>query len=187
MNIVDRVKNILLQPKQEWPKIAEETTDIKTLYTSYIVILAAIPAVATFIGFTFIGTMGIRFSMGYGLSLMISSYVLSLLGIFVAALVIDALAPSFASQKNLTQALKLCAYSYTAYWVASILMVIPMLAILVLIAGLYGVYLFYLGLPVMMKTPQDKVVPYMIVAIVVLIVVGVVITFLSRLFTPGLF
>ncbi len=55
MNLVDRAKNILLQPKQEWAVIEAETTDTKTLYTSYAMILAAIPAVAGFIGMSIIG------------------------------------------------------------------------------------------------------------------------------------
>lgn len=173
--IQDRVIKILTTPKTEWPVIEAEPTDVAKLYTGYIAILAAIPAVATFIGQTMIGMPIIgRYSMSYAFAGMIVGYCVTLLGVYLAAFIIDKLAPSFQSTPNFIQALKLVAYSSTAGWVAGVLYVIPLLGILVLLASLYGIYLFYLGLPVLMKTPQDKVIVYMIVSAVVVIVVSIV-------------
>ena len=167
MNLVDRVKNILLTPKTEWPVIDAETTDVKSLYLNYIMILAAIPAIASAIGLMFVTFSGRM--IGYA----IVQYVLTLVMVFVVALIIDALAPTFGGRKSQISALKLIAYSATAGWVASIAMVIPVLgAILALIGSLYGIYLLYLGLPVMMKCPQEKVIPYMVVTIVIWILLS---------------
>ena len=58
MNLVERAKNIILKPKQEWQVIAAEPHTVPGLYTQYVMILAAIPAVAAFIGFSLIGTSG---------------------------------------------------------------------------------------------------------------------------------
>ena len=167
MNLVDRVKNILLTPKTEWPVIAGESTDVKTLYTSYIMILAAIPAIAGLVGM-----MILHFSvMAVGTAIV--QYILALIMVFLVALLIDALAPTFGGTKSQINALKLVAYSATAGWVASIALVIPVLgAIIALIGSLYGIYLLYLGLPVMMKCPQEKVIPYLVVTIVIWILLS---------------
>ena len=184
MNIVERVKNILLKPKEEWPVIAGETTSTAELYTSYIIPLAAIPAVASFIGLSIVGLPFIgRLGMGIGLSIMVTQFVLALVGVFVLALVIDALAPTFGGEKNQAQALKLAAYSMTAAWLAGIFHILPMLGILA-IAGLYSLYLLYLGLPVMMKAPADKAVAYTVVVVVAGIVIWALISAVGAMFMP---
>ena len=177
MNLVDRAKNILLQPKTEWAVIEPEQTDPKTLYTSYICILALIPAVASFIGTAlivsfFAGHIG----LGFALVAAITQYVLTLVMVFVVALIADQLATSFEGQKNLNQALKLTAYAMTAAWVAGIFAIVPILGwLLTLLGSLYSLYLFYLGVPVMMKVPEAKAVGYTVVVVLVAIVIGAVI------------
>jgi hypothetical protein len=174
-NLQDRVIKILTTPKTEWPVIAAESTDVAKLYTGYIAILAAIPAVGSFLGSTMIGLpiLG-KTPMTYAFVTMVLTYAASLASVYISALVIDKLAPSFDSTPNFIQALKLVAYSLTAGWVAGVLNIIPMLGILTLLAAVYGIYLFYLGLPVMMKTPEAKVIIYMVVSAVVIFVVTVI-------------
>lgn len=186
MNLVERVKNILLSPKTEWQTIAAETTDVKTLYTTYVMILAAIPAVATFVGYSMIGMSlplvgSYRVPIGAGITNAIVQYGLALVGVYVMAMIIDALAPSFGGEKNLNQALKTAAYSYTAAWVASIFHMIPGLGILSIV-GLYSFYLLYLGLPVTMKAPQEKAVGYTVVAVICAIVLMVVFSAIGGIF-----
>ena len=183
MNLVDRAKNILLQPKQEWVVIEAETTDTKTLYTSYAMILAAIPAVAGFIGMSIIGYgsllgVSIRVPIAQGLAVMVVLYALALGGVYVLALIIDALAPNFGGTKNMNQALKLAIYSATASWLVGIFSLIPGLSILGLL-GLYSLYLLYTGLPVLMKVPDDKAMTYTLVIVLCAIVIAVVIGAIS--------
>jgi hypothetical protein len=184
MFIVDRVKNILLKPKEEWPIISGEVVSPAELYTSYIIPLAAIPAVAGFIGASIVGLPFFgRLSMMTGLSLMVTQFVLALVGVFVLALVIDFLAPHFGGEKNQNQALKVAAYSMTAAWVAGIFSILPMLGILGIL-GLYSLYLLYLGLPVLMKAPADKAVAYTVVVVIAGIVIWAIIASVSSLFMP---
>jgi hypothetical protein len=184
MFIVDRVKNILLKPKEEWPIIAGEISPPAELYTSYIVPLAAIPAVAAFIGFSIVGMPFIgRLPMMTGLSIMVTQFVLALVGVFALSLVIDFLAPQFGGEKNHPQALKVAAYSMTAAWVAGIFNILPMLGILGIL-GLYSIYLLFLGLPVLMKVSQDKAVIYTVVVVVAGIIIWGVIATVSSLFIP---
>jgi hypothetical protein len=177
MNIVARVQNILLQPKAEWAVIEPEQTDPKTLYTTYIAILALIPAVATLISTAFIASFfGGRIGFGLVLVAAIMQYVLTLVMVFVVALIADALAPTFDGQKNLNQALKLTAYAMTAAWVAGIFAVVPLLGwLLAMVGSLYSLYLFYLGAPLLMKVNGDKAIAYTAVVVIAAILIGWVI------------
>jgi hypothetical protein len=176
MGLVDRVKAILLTPQKEWPVIEAESATPASLYTGYIIPLAAIPAVAGFVGMSVFGMrvlgMSVKWPVSTGLTRAVVVYALALAGVFVLALIIDALAPSFGGQKSQIQALKLAAYSSTAMWLAGIFLIIPALSILSIlsIVGIYSLYLLYLGLPVMMKSPSDKSVAYTVVVILVAIV-----------------
>lgn len=175
MQLVDRAKNILLMPAKEWAVIDAETTTIKDLYVGYAVVLAAIGPIASIIGFGVFGLhvpfTGVvyRWPLDTAIEHAILSYLLSLGGVYVLALIIDNLAPTFGGQKNQMQALKVAVYSSTASWVAGIFMIIPALGILGLL-GLYSLYLLYAGLPVLMKAPADKAMGYTVVTIICAIV-----------------
>lgn len=176
MPLVDRVKAILLKPQEEWPVIVPENTDTKTLYTTYIMILAAIPAVAGFLslGFfsSFLGRLGGGFGMGFALSSAIIGYGMSLASVYLIALIADALAPSFDGEKNFAQSFKLAAYSMTAGWVGGAFNIIPFLGGLIsLLCSLYGIYILYLGVTPMKKVPEPKAVGYTVVVIIAAIVV----------------
>jgi hypothetical protein len=179
MNLQARVVNILTRPAAEWPVIAAEPSDVAGLYTNYIVLLAAIPAVCTFLGLMVIG---VPFFGSYGFSAAlvagIMRYVSTLASVYIAALIIEKLAPNFDSRGDTAQALKLVAYASTPVWIAGVLHLVPLLGMLIILAALYAVYLFYLGVAPVMKTPQDKVLPYMIVSAVVVVVVTVCLEFL---------
>jgi hypothetical protein len=180
MAIVDRVKNICLTPTTEWPIIADEPATTGDLITGYVVPLAAIGAVAGFIGrsvigqTTFLGTY--RMSLATGLVLAVFAFVMAIVGVFVISLIIDALAPSFGGEKNSMRALKVAVYSYTPAWVAGVLQILPVLGVLAVLGALYGLYLLYLGLPRLMKCPEDKAIGYTAVVVICAIVVTLVIS-----------
>jgi len=186
MDLVERAKRILLQPGQEWQAINTETTTTADLYKSYIAPLAAIGPVASIIGMSVVGVSVPFFGMyrvpfGTAISHAVVSYVLTLAGVYVLALIIDALAPTFAGQKNDIQALKLATYASTAAWLAGVFTLIPMLSILGVL-GLYSLYLLYLGLPILMKAPQEKALAYTAVVVVAAIVVFAVISVVAGAF-----
>ncbi|MEQ1549225.1 MAG: Yip1 family protein [Chakrabartia sp.] len=190
--LITRVKNILLQPKAEWDVIDGEAADIGGLYKNYIMILAAIPPLATMIhGLAFGHSM---FGITYRPSIMgavgtaITTYIVSLIGVFVLALVIDGLAPSFGAAKNRDQAFKVAAYTGTASWVAGIFGLIPGLGFLGIL-GLYSLYLLYLGLPKLMKVPDDKAMGYTVVSViaaaVLFFIMAAIATPVAKLFSGG--
>lgn len=179
MNLQARVQAILTTPKTEWAIIAAETTDVASIYRSYIVILAAIPAVCSAVGMLVFGfPIGGRPGLMFAMSVAVATYVTALVGPLVAAFVIDRLAPKFQSSGGPVQALKMVAYASTPVWVAGVVNLVPALGPLVILAALYAVYLFYLGLPPVMKTPLEQVVPFMAVAALTIVVINIVLGFL---------
>ncbi|HTH66900.1 MAG TPA: Yip1 family protein [Rhodanobacter sp.] len=175
--IIDRIKNILTTPKTEWPVIAAEPATVNGLYTGYIAILAALPAIASFIKGSLIGHslfgVTVRSPVGMGIVGMILQYLLALVLVYVMALIINALAPTFGGKKDMVQALKTITYAWTASWIAGIAVILPWIGVLILIVGLvYAIYLFYLGLPSTMKCPADKAGGYTAVSIVITVVLG---------------
>jgi hypothetical protein len=179
--LMARAKNIILQPRSEWPVIDGESATVQSLYMGYIIPLAAIGPLASTIGVVlfgvpipFAGTLHVP--LVQAITSGIVRYVLALAMVYVLAMIVDALAPTFGGTKNMVQALKVCAYASTAGWLAGIFTIIPLLGILGLL-GLYSLYLIYLGLPVLMKVPEDKALGYTITVIVctivLLLIVGV--------------
>jgi hypothetical protein len=189
MNLVERVQSILLKPKATWPEIDAEQADAASLYKNYVMILALIPAVASFIGLSLIGigAFGVSFRVPIvsGLANMVVGYVLSLVMVFVLALIIDAMAPTFEGTRSQIGALKLSAYASTAAFVGGIFSLLPSLSVLGALAALYGIYLLYTGLPVLMKCPPDKAIAYTAVVVVCAIVGGFIIAWVLALLTPS--
>jgi hypothetical protein len=189
MPLIQRVQDILLKPRATWPRIAAESADSASIYTGYVMILAAIGPIANFIGLSLVGAGGfgisVRVPMTMGLIHLVMSYLLTLLAVFVLSLVVNALAPTFGGTKSPLNALKLVAYSMTASFLGGIYGLVPMLGILAFVAALYSIYLLYTGVPVLMKCPPDKAPAYTVVVIVIGIVAGVVLGALSGLVVGG--
>lgn len=191
-SLVDRVKNIIVSPKTEWPVIDAEPSTIAGIYSTYVAILAAIPAIAFAVGMLLFGIslffVTIRPPMTYVVTHAVINYVTALVGVYIIALIIEALAPTFGGVKDRVSAFKLAAYSYTPAWVAGILLLLPSLWPLVALVSLYCIYVFYVGLPVLMKSPADKTLGYflaiVVAAIVIALVLGAVTNMVTRTVSP---
>ncbi len=186
MSLVDRAKNIIVSPKTEWAVVAAEVPDKGKIVTGYVIPLALIGTIANFIGYGFVGA-GLLKGMGAGIAYALMSLLTTIVGVYISSAVINALAPSFNSEKDAGRAMQLVAYASTPGWVAAALNVVPVLGVVAGIAALYGIYLFYLGLPHTMKTPQDKVIIYMIVSAVVVFLVYMVLAMIFGAIILGIF
>jgi len=178
MDLVNRVKQILVSPQTEWPTIEAENDPHVKVLTSYVVPLALIPAVASFIGYGLIGhsILGIHIGgIGFGVRNAIVQYITMLGSIYVSAFVIDALANSFGAKKDFNRSFSLVAYSYTPMFVAGIFYILPLLSFLASLAGLYGLYLLYTGLQPMTKVSSEKQVAYFIVSLIVMLFAVVIV------------
>jgi hypothetical protein len=186
MNLVDRVKKLMLQPNTEWQVIDGETHTVQGLYTGYVMILAAIPAISGFIGDSIVGAglLG-RTPIAQGVVILVVQYIAALASVYVLALVIDALAPNFGSTKNFMQALKLAAFGPTASWVGGVFAIIPALGIIAVPFFLYSLYQLFIALPMMMKTPADKAVAYFVVVLIAMLVALALIGTVTALAMPS--
>ncbi len=178
-----RIRGILLGPRKEWPVIEGEQTTTSALYVGWIVPLAAIGPIASFVGMSIFGISlpfagHYRIPIASGVAGAFAHYIGALVGVYVLAVIIDVLAPKFGGQSNRLQALKVAAYSSTAAWIAAIFGLIPAIAILGIV-GLYSLYLLYLGLPVLMKSPAERSTGYTVVVVLVAIVIFIVVGALS--------
>jgi hypothetical protein len=186
MNLFDRAKNIIVSPNSEWSVIAAEHPDPPKIITGYVLPLAGLAALAAFVGYGLIGfnVMGYRMSgINWGLYQALSVLMGAIISVYVSAFVIDALAPSFGSEKNLPRSVQLVAYSSTPAWIGGMLAIFPPIAFLGGLFGLYGLYLLYIGLPRLKRTAADKQTSYFVVSLVAMIVVYIVIGWiLSSLF-----
>src|SRR3954471_2019121 len=165
MNVFNRAKGILLASETEWPEIEKEPGTPAWLFTHYVVWLAAIPPIASFIGGSLIGItvppMGtFRVPLFAGLLGAVIAYLLSFVIVGAVAIIIDQLAPRFGGRKDFASALKVAVYCFTPYWVGGIFGLIAGTRFLAYVIALFGVYLLSLGLPRLMRSPSDKTVGY---------------------------
>jgi len=188
--LIDRVKLVLVQPKEAWAKISNEETDLKDLLMSYVLPLVLIPTLASFIGYGLIG-MGSYFkvaSLSWGLHQAILSFLTAFLGVFVSAFCIHKLASTFNTQVSLANAIKLVAYSYTPTWLAGVFYILPSLTILALLAGIYSLYILYIGFVPITKVSEEKKTNYFILSLILVIGVSVLVSLVigAVLLTAGL-
>jgi hypothetical protein len=189
MNLVERAKNMIVTPKTEWEVVSSEESDIMTLLKTYVLPLAVLGAVAAFIGQGLIGTNVFGVKVGGNISFGIAQALIHLLSVSIAfvltAYVVDMLAPTFQSEKNLNKSAQLVAFSNTPAMVGAFLAILPSLAWIGSLFGLYGFYLLYIGLPILKKTPENQRIGYIVVTILVLIAIYVVLgLILASLFLP---
>src|SRR5215475_16222914 len=183
--VIQRARSLLVSPRTEWPVIAAETATVASLYREYIVVVAAVPAVCLFVktsilGYAWHGFRVYRVGIAQGLTAAVVEYGVSLAMVYVLALIIESLAPSFAAQPNRVQALKLAGYSYTASWVAGCAQVLPGLYGLFALAGaIYSVFLLYLGLPATMKVLPERAAAYTTVTVIIALIVGWIIALIA--------
>ena len=192
MDLIPRIQGILLKPKDEWEKIKGEDLPVQSLFTSYAMIVAAIPAIAQFIGNGLIGRSVLSFGwyrrpIGSALLQAVLFYMFSLVTVYVLGIIINALAPTFSSKQNQNNAMKIAVFSMTAAWVAGIFYIIPFLGVLAILGALYGFYILYLGFDAsLMDTPKEKVVGYFVVSLVVAFVLYFLISvILGAIFAVG--
>jgi hypothetical protein len=171
--LIVRIRNLLIEPRAEWPLIASDPPGLRPMLR-YVAILALIPAIAGYIGSTYVGTSvsAGRFhdSLPTGLIKALISYVFSFAIVYLTALATDAIAPVFGAQRNFNNALKLTVYSYTPIWLLGIVLLVPGLRFLTLL-GLYALRLLWTGLPPLMGPPRNKVLHYSIAITVIAFVI----------------
>jgi hypothetical protein len=183
--LIERIKNILT-PKTEWPVIDAEPTTLSQLYKGYVIPLAAFSALMSFVRMSVIGISFFRVPIITGLAFVVLNFVFGLLGLYVIGWIIDMLAPTFTGQRDRRQAVKTAAYAFTPAAVGSVfgLLGLGLGTLLQLAAAIWGIYLLYLGLPVLMRSPREKSAGYTAAVIVCVILIFIVFGVIASVFNP---
>jgi hypothetical protein len=186
MDLLQRVKGILLTPEAEWPAIDQEPGTPGYLFSHYVVYLAAIPPIARFIGNSVIGIAtqaGVhRVPLFSGLLGAVIEFVVSFVIVYLIAIIVDQLAPRFGGVKDFASALKATVYSLTPYWIAGLLQLAAGLRFLAYVVALFGVYLAWLGLPRLMRIKPGQALPYVVISVGCAIAIVVVVALLEAAF-----
>jgi hypothetical protein len=186
MDLVQRVKGILLTPEAEWLAIEHEPGTPGFLFPNYVVYLAAIPPIAGFIGGSIIGVATpagtARVPLFLGLLGAVVAYVLSFVVIYAVAIIIDQLAPRFGGVKDFPNALKVTVYSFTPYWIAGILQLVVGLRFVAVVVALFGIYLAWLGLPRLMRPKPDRAVTYVAISVACAIAITAAVALIEAAF-----
>jgi len=177
MSLAARVTQMLFHPATEWRSIGGEKSTMRSVLIGYVLPMSLIPAVASFIGYGFVGANGVLFRVSglyWGTAMAIDSLITSFSVYLLGTWFVDRMAPGFGAKRELNRSAQLVAYAYTPAWLAGIFYLLPMLQELVVL-GLYSVYLFYLGIPVIKRMPDDQRIAFTISSAIVLIIIRFVI------------
>lgn len=190
MDLISRVKRILLSPSTEWPVIEQESHTVKDLYLSYLLPLAGIAALATLLGIVLfgyrMGPVAVSYGFGQALGLALMGLVVSMVSVYILGWIITALAPTFHGEKNFVRGFTVAAFSMTGALVGSFSNILPALSwLLGLLGALYSLYLLYKGLPILMKSPPDKAMGYTVVVVIAALITNVVLTALLAGLMPN--
>jgi hypothetical protein len=184
--LIRRALNLLLHPNETWDAIEAEPDTIERLFRYWVLPLAAIPAVCrmlermSFGNFGSFRIFGVRFYHPSFVGIIgdaVASYALTLISVYLLALIIDHFAIQFGGERSRTQAFKVVAYSGTAAWVAGLFMLLPTAGGLFALLGmLYSLYLLYLGLPKLMRSAPAFTLNYfgltLLAAFVMAVIIG---------------
>lgn len=177
-HLIDRVKLVILTPKEAWTQISTEQIEIKSFLLSFVMPLVLIPTIASFIGYGLIG-VGSYFklaSFSWGVHHAILTFIGGFLSVLIGAFCIHKLAPTFNTEVSLQDAVKLVGYSYTPVWLAGVFYMIPSLAVLGLVAGIYSLYVLYFGFVPITNVSEDKKTNYFILSLILVIAVSAVVS-----------
>jgi len=180
-HVVTRVLNLLLHPQETWEAIDPEPATIEGLYKGWVLPLAAVPAVARLIGLMSFGGIqifGVRYQPSFVAILgdAVTSYALTLVSVYLLALVIDQFATQFGGERSRIQAFKVAAYSGTAAWLAGVFLLLPAQGgLLALLGAFYSLYLLYQGLPRLMRSNPNLTLNYFAVTLVAICIMALII------------
>ena len=183
-SLINRAKRIVLQPNVAWEIIKTEKVSVTELLTTYILPLAIIPAVASFIGYGFIGLnagiLGQSASLVWGINQAVTIFFSTFIGILGGAWIIRQLAPNFGVTVSIENAVKLVGYSYTPLLLAGIFYIIPALAVFVVIGSLYCLYVLYLGFQPITNVGDDQRTGYFLLSLIAVIALFMAISFVLK-------
>lgn len=161
--VFNRVRNLIVNPKAEWAVIQTESLSKDAVVKTY-----AVPLILIMAACSIVGSIITVSNLGYAILKALGIFGFTYIGIFVSARIIHELTTSFNSKKDLDTTFRLVVYSFTAYFIISALVNLwPPLGMLN-VFGLFSLYLFWVGTPILLETPEDNRVGFVVVSALVI-------------------
>jgi hypothetical protein len=154
-NLAGRAKQILLEPEDAWREIEREQAPALSLLANYALPLAAIGPVAFALRVYLYEAPAPPI---HWLALVAAGIALNLAAMISVAIAAMLVAAVCGEEHGFARALTLSCYSATSPWLASIAFLAPdqaVFAIIVFGGLMHSLYLFHLGLSILLKVPVD--------------------------------
>jgi hypothetical protein len=162
--ILSHVWGLFAHPEDEWKTIRKENCTIGRCYCSHVLLLAAIPPIAGYIGTTQVGWQILssevhRLTHQSALWIAILSYLTILVAVFTIGKMIHWMGQTYGSKQTLPQCIALAAYTATPLFLIGVMLLYPVLwlnLLIGLVALSYTVYLLYVGVPIVMGITKER-------------------------------
>ena len=164
---------LVTNPVAYMTKNKDVQVSVNTIIINYVAVLAAIPFIATLIGPLWY--YHYSFLYEYAFADAVLTYIFDVIGVFVVGYIIWKLAPTFGASTDQVKGTLLAAWIFTPAFLISILDIIPFIGWITFLGLLYGLYILYLGIPILTNTPKDRTMGYVIGVVVATIIVYAVI------------
>ena len=162
--ILSHVWGLFAHPEEEWKSIRKENCTIGRCYCSHVLLLAAVPPIAGYIGTTQVGWHIVtaevhRLTHQSALWIAILSYLTILVAVFTIGKMIHWMGQTYGTKQPLSQCIALAAYTATPLFLIGVMLLYPVLwlnLLIGLVALAYTVYLLYLGVPIVMSVTKER-------------------------------
>jgi len=166
-----RATAIVCRPQATWRRIATESTSISALALGYVVPLAALGPLATYVALRNVGARignGVTYhaSVAEALREALSSFGFALGGVALIALLIVALAPRFGIARSFERSFRVAAHALTPVWIAGLTLLVPQLTLGLPIAAGYAIVLLALGIEIVLHVRRRRAIVFAAVVIV---------------------
>lgn len=169
----------MIRPAETWQRLSQKKPDARKLFFGLAMVLALVPAISVVLGFSLVGLkLGpletVKIPLTSAILAGIAVYIVNLAGVYAAAVLMRFIGNSFHTDAPFSSYMSLAILSAVPYWLAGAFNLIPALRVLSMI-GIYGIYILFLGIPEMIKVPEERNLPFnvaVVVAIIILVLLG---------------
>jgi len=162
--ILNHVWGLLTDPEREWKAVRKEHTGIIRCYLSHVLLLAAVPAIAGYVGTTRVGWQVVArevhtLTPESALPMAIASYVTMLFAVFFVGQMIHWMEKTYGGKADLGMSVTLATHTATPLFLIGVTLAYPLLWLNMLLglpALAYSVYLLYTGVPIMTSIPKAR-------------------------------
>lgn len=162
--MIGKAIGIMFQPGKTWQQIAEMSDSQLKPYVLYPAILAIIPAVAWYygtsqIGWTITGKEPVKFTSESAMGIAILFYLAQIAAIWAVGFFVHWMADTYGAESSASKGLAIAGLCSTPILLYGLLGFYPLFwldFIVGLAAVSHSVYLLYLGIPIVMRIPEER-------------------------------